>query len=268
MRGLNRTAIAVLAIVACAATASAQSEGRRIAFVSCPVLRNTEPVPCWLGAYKGELYYLGPQGDLQADFYPPQFNHRMLVEGELTNERYCGGIVVRKARASVLPDIDPACNVILPAMGYKEREDLRGPGPSGHRGGPPEPPRPRPPTAAPFTAPFTPREFVAGFDADGARLWREAQAAVNEAARYVRASGARRVTVTGHRAAIRLMDGDDYVERETLAEERARAVAEALRTVGLPPDTKVEVRWNARPRPATGTAGDAEARRVVIVVSP
>lgn len=273
MAVIRRAAIALVAATVCAATASAQGEGKRIAFVSCPILRNTEPVPCWMGEHAGQLYYLGPQGDLQASFYPPQFNHRMLVEGEISNERYCGGIVIKKARASVLPEVDQTCNVILPAMGYKEREDLRGPGPSGHRPKPGEPPIPEPPRARPapgpaFTAPFGPRAFTAHFDADGHRMWREAQAAVNEAARYIRASNAKAVTVTGYRAAIRLADGKDYVEAQTIAQERAKVIAEALNTVGLPATTKVEVKWVDRASPATGAEADALARRVVIAVAP
>ncbi len=267
-----KTSLVATAIVAlCGATASAQT-GKHIAFVSCPILRNTEPVPCWLGEHAGELYYLGPQGDLQAEFYPPQFNHKMLAEGIATNERYCGGIVLKQAKASVLPDFDATCNVMLPAMGYSERKDLRGPGPSGHRPAPgekaaPEPPRPRPPQVQ-YTAPFTPKEFVATFDADTDRMWRSAQGAMNEALRYARAAKAKQITVTGYRAAIKLADGKDFVERESVAMSRAKVIEEAIRTQGLPEGAKLEVKWVTRPSASTGTERDAAARKVVIAVAP
>ena len=107
---MKRPALAA-ALALCAVTASAaQTPGQRLVFVGCPILRNTEPVPCWLGAYKDQLYYLGPQGDLGAEFYPPQFNHRMLVEGVVSSEHKCGGAVLTRVRASVLPDIDPTCH--------------------------------------------------------------------------------------------------------------------------------------------------------------
>ena len=264
---LKRPLIIAGVIAAAAATASAQPVGQRIAFVSCPILRNTEPVPCWLGEHRGQLYYLGPQGDLQAEFYPPQFNHRMLAEGVVTGETYCGGLVLKQAKASVLPDIDPACNVMLPAMGYKESDKLRGPGPSGHRGEV-EPPRPRPPEPPAPTPPYKAQEFTALFDADTDRMWRQAQASMTSAARYARDINARTVTVTGHRAAIRLIDGKDYVERQEVAESRAKVIAEALKVAGLPAGAKVETRWVARPLPSNGTERDAASRKVVISVAP
>lgn len=256
----------VLALVATAA--QAQGPAQRLVFVGCPMLRNTPPVPCWLGRAGGQLYYLGPQGDLGAAFYPPQFNHQMLVEATLSDApSQCGAIVLKDVHASVLPDLDPTCNVILPAEGLSESDKIRGPGPSGARGESPEVAR-RPPAPAPFSSPFTVKTFVAPFDADTDRLWREAQTAVNEAARYAKAAKASAIEVTGYRAAIRLSDGKTFVEHAGLSEARAKAVAENLRTLDLPTATTLKVVWIDKPAPATGTARDAEARRVVISVKP
>lgn len=257
-------------LAAVLAATTVQAAGQRMVFVGCPILRDAAPAPCWLGAHEGQLYYLGPQGSLAAEFYPPQFNHRMLVEGELTEERWCGGIVLKHAKASVLPDIDPACNVMLPNEGYAEKAGLRGTGPSGTRGGGPETERREPRPAAPPKPepPFKAQSFTATFDADTDRAWRPAQDAVTAAARYASAIKARSVTITGYRAAIRLSGGTDYVERADIAESRARVIETALRTVGLPDGVKVDVKWVTRPAPSTGTARDAEARRVIITVNP
>ena len=38
-------------------------------------------------------YFLGLQGSSASEFYPPQLNHEVLVEGTVTTEaRICGGI--------------------------------------------------------------------------------------------------------------------------------------------------------------------------------
>ncbi len=265
---MMRSALSLL-LAFSAVSASAQEAAQRLVFVGCPILRNTDPIPCWMGDYAGELYYLGPQGDLTADFYPPQFNHKMLVEGTVANApRFCGGIVLKDVKVSVLPDLDPTCNITLPAQGYAERDDIRGSGPSGVRGTPPEPPRPRPAAPPPPPPPYGAKDFVATFDADTDRMWRQAQTAVTEAASYANLSHARTVEVTGYRAAIRLSDGKDFVERDVVAEERAKTVAEGLRTIGLPAATKITVNWEAKPTPASGTPKDATDRRVVIAVKP
>ena len=35
-------------------------------FVSCPIVRDTSSVPCWLTEYQGELYFLTIQSDVSA----------------------------------------------------------------------------------------------------------------------------------------------------------------------------------------------------------
>lgn len=245
-----------------AVAAQAQAPAQRIAFIGCPLMRNTPPVPCWLGRFQDRLYYLGPQGDLNAAFYPPQFNHRMLVEGTVTNApMQCGGLVLKDVKVSVLPDLDPTCNVILPAEGWTESDKIRAPGPSGHKGEPPEGPRLRA-EPAPFSAPFTAKTFTAPFDADTERLWREAQGTVSEAARYAQAAKARTITVTGYRAAIRLSDGTTFTERTGLAEDRAKAVEQSLRNLPLPAGAQLKVAWVDKP------ASGSQARRVTIAVAP
>lgn len=265
MRAPRLLALAIAWVAAGAATAAPAVQ--RKVFVGCPILRNTE-LPCWLGQDGGELYYLGPQGDLQAEFYPPQFRHRMLVEAEVAaGPRVCGGLPLKHVHASVLPEIDETCNVMLPAEGYPAPPAHRGPGPSGVKGGaseertrPPPPPAPKPPFAA--------REFVLQFDADSARKWRQATAEVTNAARYAQAVRATRIEVIGYRAAIRLSNGRDFVEAERIAEDRAREVEESLRVLGVPETAQLSVTWRSKPIASTGTAQDAASRKVVVRVVP
>jgi hypothetical protein len=48
--------------------------GQQRNFVSCPIVRDTKTVPCFLAEYDGELYYLGIQQDITSEFHPPQLN--------------------------------------------------------------------------------------------------------------------------------------------------------------------------------------------------
>ena len=79
-------------------------------FVSCPIVRDTASVPCWLAEYDGELYFLTLQTDVSAPVTPPWLGHRVLVEGTVSAEpRICGGIVLKPVHLSVL-ERDASCN--------------------------------------------------------------------------------------------------------------------------------------------------------------
>ena len=131
----------------------------RANFVSCPIVRDTASVPCWLAEYAGELYFLTIQSDVTSPVTPPWLGHRVLVEGTVSAEpRICGGIVLKPVHLSVLPEPDASCNTILPA---EERYNLtfeppRPPGPSKGRlafDNAPPPARPAP-AALPSTKEF------------------------------------------------------------------------------------------------------------------
>src|SRR5678815_5233881 len=88
---------------------------QNLSFVTCPIVRDTKTVPCWLAEYNGEIYYLGNQGGVAQDFYPPQLNHEVLVEGTIAEgPRVCGGVPLRPVKTSVFLEINRACNTILP----------------------------------------------------------------------------------------------------------------------------------------------------------
>ena len=94
-----------MVVSACLAAMAARAENR-VNFVSCPIVRDTPSVPCWLSAYEGELYYLGIQTDVSAEFHPPYLGHRVLVEGVIADDepRICGGVVLEPVRISVHGD--------------------------------------------------------------------------------------------------------------------------------------------------------------------
>ena len=88
-------AAALVLLLSAAATVHAQN----VSFVTCPVVRDTRTVPCWLAEYEGETYYLGKQGGVAQDFYPPQLNHEVLVEGVVAQgPRLCGGVPLRPVK--------------------------------------------------------------------------------------------------------------------------------------------------------------------------
>src|ERR1700722_17485820 len=111
---------------------AAAALGQQRSFVSCPIVRDTSTVPCFLAEDDGELYYLGIQQDITSDFHPPQLKHEVLVEGTVVpGQRVCGGIPLQPVSISVVKEINLACNTLLPAEpGIEAPAASRGPGPS------------------------------------------------------------------------------------------------------------------------------------------
>jgi hypothetical protein len=239
-----------------------------LAFVACPIVRDTSTVPCWLAEYKGELYFLGIQEDQAAAFDPPSLGHQALVEGAATNEpRICGGIPLKPVHVSVL-EADGACNTMLPSdVRYQlPFAPPRGPGPRGKRqraegasiGAGPV-------AAAAPTAPFQPREFTVRYDFDNERAGLSTRDMI-AAMTYANAIKASRVEITAYRASVRLSDGKTLVEQPFIAQRRATTLAQTLGDIGVRNESIV-VKWIDKPTRAKG-AGDAENRRAIILVSP
>lgn len=248
-----------------AASTTLRSADGHLNFVSCPMVRDTATVPCWLADYEGETYFLTIQSDVSAPVTPPWLGHRVLVEGTVSNEpRVCGGKVLKPVRLSVLPERDASCNTMLPA---EERYNLTF-----------EPPRPPGPStgrlafaapAASAAAPRTPspatpvREFVVQYDFDG-MVGFSHPTVLSAVLAHAKQVGARSIDIQGTRGAVRLSNGQTILEADTIGPRRAEQVAMLLRGVGLTAPTYT-VTWVDRSGTVTGV-DDHLTRQVSITV--
>jgi len=241
---------------------SIRGDEQRKNFVSCPIVRDTASVPCWLAEYKGEQYFLTLQTDVSAPVTPPWLGHRVLVEGTVSSEpRICGGIVLKPVHLSVLPERDASCSTILPA---EDRYNLTF-----------EPPRPPGPSkgrlafdntpAAAAPAPVNPpiREFVIQYDFD--RLVGFSHAGpLSQILSFAHTVKAREIEIVGYRGAVLLSNGQTMVEEPTIGKQRAEQVSMLLQGANLK-EPSYKVRWQDEPAKASGV-DDYLARRVVVTV--
>jgi len=237
----------------------------RLNFVSCPIVRDTSTVPCWLTEYDGEIYYMGIQTDVSAEFQPPYLGHKVLVEAIVAEDRdrICGGIVLDPIKISVMPELDGSCNTILPAESkYTIDFNPRPPGPSGGRlAFDPDPAT----TAVEAPAKASgPRTFNLYFDVDQGIAFRHPReiAAISD---YAREIGARRITVSGRRGATLLSDGSQVTESAAIAQRRSEKVADLLRGLGV--TAKITVEYSSEAEPADGV-DDWMSRSVEVYVAP
>ncbi|MFN0111835.1 MAG: OmpA family protein [Blastocatellia bacterium] len=222
-------------------------------FVACPIVRDSKTMPCWLAEYDGELYYLGQQGSSSSEFYPPQLNHEVLVEGAVANEpRVCGGIPLKPVRISVMAELNRACNTLLPAEDGLE---------------PPPPPAGRSvDQMRQQGADTSVREFTVPYDFDSDYLTLHTTRIVGESARVAKAAPPAKIEVTGYRATTWLSNGKKLIEAESISAKRANKVGEILVGLGLPAAT-VKVIARTEPEPCDGVT-DANKRRVTIKLIP
>ena len=232
-----------------------------LAFVACPIVRDTRLVPCWLTEYRGETYYLGIQTDVSAEFNPPSLGHRILVEGKPSQgkPRICGGIVIESPVVSIINEPADDCRAQLPSDDRYQLpfEPPRPPGPSKGRlaydyGPPPAPPKP----------PFSAKTFIVPYDFDGLVGFKTPRF-LTPIVTYAEDVGATRIEITGYRAAVKLSDGSTLTEQPALARRRAEQIAELLRGAGLT-GPRYEVRW----KDAAETGGPDKRRATVIVAPP
>lgn len=257
--------VACLLLTSMSALTAAPKPGDRLSFVSCPIVRDTRTVPCWLAEYEGETWFLTLQTDVSAPVNPPWLGHKVLVEGVVSARApVCGGRVIEPATLSVLPELDASCNTVLPA---EDRYDLtfeppRPPGPSRGRLAFGDPAA-RSAAPADTTAPPAQLEFTLSYEFDGMVAFRHAQTLqrILESARAARAT---RLRITGYRSASRLSNGPVMRERETIARERAEQVRELLRGAGLE-GVEYELLWKDLSKRPDGVA-DAAGRRVEVLL--
>lgn len=243
--------------------AAAPPAGSRLSFVSCPVVRDTSSVPCWLSDYSGDRYYLTIQSDVSAEVQPPMLGHRVLVEGVVADAApICGGIVLSNVRLSVMPELDANCNEQLPAEDrYVIDFNPRPPGPSaGRLAFAPDPGAMRAPGPPP-SGPQTRRIY---FDFDRGVSFRHPDELTSVLA-IARQIGARRMNITGVRGAHRLSDGTLLQEAAATGQRRAEEVARLLKGAGL--DLPGTVSWTSGEREADGV-DDWQSRRVTVELLP
>lgn len=236
-------AVALLSLIA-----SILSAQERRSFVACPLVRDTKTTPCWLAEYQDEIYFLGIQGGVAEDFYPPQLLHEVLVEGTVApGPRVCGGIPLKPVKISVLTELTPACNTILPA------EDGIDAPPRARRG---------PPDS--WVKAEGPGDVTIYFDFDNDFLSLHATSALARAAARFKEINAARVTVQAFRGASRLSSGAILTENAEIARARAGRIAGILRGLGVPSES-IEVNTKTIPETPDGI-GDAWTRKVILTV--
>jgi len=239
---------ALVASVSSAQQSTTPASSRR-QFVTCPIVRDTRTQPCWLAEYEGELYYLGQQGGVANDFYPPQLGHQVLVEGSVGQGRVCGGVPLQPVKVSVLRELAPACRTILPA-----EDGIDAP-----------PPVPAPRGLAPsWVRVDSAGEVTLYFDFDSDFFSLHVTIALTNLAKHVADSPAPHIAVTGFRAATRLSSGQVLTERADMGAVRARRVADTLVGLGVPAGL-VTVNSPAAAQPADGL-NDPWNRRVEVRV--
>ena len=219
-------------------------------FVACPILRDTKTNPCWLAQYKGETYFLGSLGGVSDNFHPPQLEHEVLVEGTVApGPRVCGGIRLNPVKLSVLGELAPACNTMLPA-----EDGIDAP-----------PPQPRGKPDA-WVKTDEPGALTIFFEFGDDFMSVPAGSALKDLVKYFNSTAATRIEVEALRGATLLSDGNVMTEPARLAQERLAKVVVILKGLGLP-ERAISARTDeAVPNP--DGVNDQRSRKVVLKVQP
>jgi hypothetical protein len=259
----RRVALLMAGALVCGAACRADAQDSRRNFVSCPIVRDTASVPCWLAEYEGELYFLTIQSDVTSPVTPPWLGHRVLVEGTVSAEpRICGGIVLKPVHLSVMPELDASCNTMLPA---EDRFNLtfeppRPPGPSkGRLAFDSAPPPARSSTGALPTS----KEFVVSYDFDALVGFNHARV-LTDILEFARAVSARDIEIVGYRGAARLSNGQVLAEDADIGKRRGEQLAMLLQGANLK-SPSYKVTWQDESAKATGV-DDYAMRRAVVTV--
>lgn len=244
------------------------AEGKRVAFVGCPVMRDMDmPVrPCWLAQDGDKLYFVGMQGDTfpPAVFYPPQLKHQVLVEAEEgEGGNICGGLPLKHVRVSVLPALDLSCDTVLPSAGMTPGPEIR-PSPPFRKGrglaSDPSYPRqkdykPPPPPQPPYVTKTFRLDFA--FDEDFVHL--PESFVITGAAAYFQQINGSTIAIDVYRDRVELTNGTVLEEDVVVAQRRVDRMLNLLTSWGVPV-SKIETRVSSHPAPG--------GRYLTLTVSP
>lgn len=262
MRKPRHRLVAVL-LLAPSLLNAAPPVGSHISFVSCPIIRDTRSVPCWLSDFRSDRYYLTIQSDVSAQVQPPYMGHKVLVEGVVSDApQICGGIVLSDLHLSVMPELDANCNQELPAEDrFVVDFNPRPPGPSAGRlafaAAPGTPRQAAPPAKGP-------QSININFDFDDGVSFRH-PSALSSILNTARQIGARRMNIIGVRGAHRLTDGTLLQEAPNTGQRRAEEIAGLLKGAGL--NLPGTVTWTSAESDADGV-DDWQSRRVTVELLP
>lgn len=251
----------------CASLVSATALAQEQHLTGCPIYRDTDfgkKSGCWLidDPVTGKRY------DISKAPYKPDWNHKVLVEGVVSDaqDNACGGIVMDPVRVSVLED--RCTRHMLPAETYPGRKFERVP-----RVTPPmsvERPTPSPPFApTTFTLLFNLNQDFIVYQLDDYM--------VDKTISWIRATSPSSIEIVGYAATVPHPVSDDgskaqMSEPAALAQQRAEKTAFILERLGVAPEV-IKVRWQTD----NSAAPDAELadglvepsrRRVDIHVTP
>jgi outer membrane protein OmpA-like peptidoglycan-associated protein len=257
----------------------AEPPGAALSFIACPIARDTGPETdlCFIAEQDGTRYALvNPP-----DWGVPQLKHRVLVEGRVLAGSFCGAITI-DGRASVLPEIDESCNLVLPFDGI-----VKGTAGGVFNSGSPQqrayaqdlahrasldpslsvqPAILDPPPLPPPQPPFEARTMTITYPFNSDRGPGPDMIKLKEFAAYASAAHAKRVDVVGYRATSRLTNGSELVETASLAEARARKIAGIVHALGIADDT-IRTRWESDAIAGKGEL-DWQNRKVEVTVTP
>ena len=251
-------------------SAANMADGKRLNFVACPILMDSDPTPLWFADYDGKRYFLRAQQNTTADVPSPEHGHRVLVEGVISDEDPVGGgIVLNPLKLSVMRELDTTCNVMLPARpGYAVAFAKRPPGP-GTSGRSRETINTTYASAGLDSPDYVPkpvkrerREFVIPYNFDSHVNWRYRE--IKEAIEFARNLRASSIEIIGQESAVLLTNGEIIREQPGLGEIRARKVADLFADYTLK-DVKVSSVVDSR---KPDGRSDFLGRIVRIVVTP
>ncbi len=266
---MRRSAQLAASLALSALAVSSQAQAQSLSFLACPVAQDLGPQRdlCFFAMRDGVRYGLSsPQ-----DWGNPQLGHKVLVEAEVADRpNECGGIAI-DGRVSVMPELSPECDEIVPVTPEFLAEEL----PARLRLSDADrsmieadpatslrivrlPALPVPEVALRRTETiYFPFESDRASGPDAMKLL--------ELARLAVAIPGTRVEVRAYRGASLLDVGQVLTERPDMARKRGKKIADILAGLGVPEQTiALEIIETA---PAPGGHRDWEHRKVELRVS-